>query len=437
MTRRRHDPKSWLLVAALGLASAVPIWGWAQDPSVQKQPESSAAPKGSRAGQPQTATGSLEGYTVGQGDILRTLFFTGELKAQSSVDISAPRIRSSFSSMITYLAPEGQQIRKGERLVEFDSSSLLSQKSEIERRVAEAKLQIERQKSDLEAQRCDLLNSVAQAEASLRRAELYGKIPKELLPANTYQQYQVNVEKAQLSLQKAKEQLVNFEASYASQMRLVQITLEQAELDLKKNDSDLALLSIAAPQDGIVIYGDNWASNRKFQVGDNVFPGMPVVTLPDLSTMQVIGYVYDTELSFLSKSMTCTFGLDAIPGADYLGTISALTSVAARKGFATQQKVFQAVIKPDKADLALMKPGMTTHVEIPMKLASGVTAVPREYIGLDDQRRYYVLKRKDAKTVAQETVELGAVGDRMAQIVSGVKQGELLLPVQSVAEVGK
>ena len=436
MTKMRYDLKSWLLVAALVLASAVLVWGGAQHPAAQKALESSNPPKGEVGGEPQSETGRGD-YTVGQGDVVRTLFFTGELKAESSINISAPRIRSSFSSMITYLAPEGEQIKKGERLVEFDSSTLLSQKSEIERRVAEAKLQIERQKSDLEAQRCDLLNAVAQAEAGLQRAELYGKIPKELLPANTYQQYQVNVDKAKLSLQKAKEQLANFESSYDSQMRLVGITLEQAELDLKKNESDLGLLSIAAPQEGIVIYGDNWASNRKFQVGDNVFPGMPVVTLPDLATMQVIGYVYDTELSYLSKGMTCMFGLDAIPGTHYQGTITALTSVAARKGFATQQKVFQAVIKPDRVDVALMKPGMTTHVEMPVKLAARVNAVPREYIGLDQQRRYYVLKRKDAKTVTPEVVELGAVGDRMAQIVSGVKQGEQLLPVQSVAEEGR
>jgi hypothetical protein len=34
-------------------------------------------------------------------------------------------------------------------------------------------------------------------------------------------------------------------------------------------------------------------------------------------------------------------------------------------------------------------------------------------------------------------VELGAIGDRLVQIVSGVSTGDPLLPVQQLAEVGK
>ena len=61
------------------------------------------------------------------------------------------------------LAPEGSFVRKGERIVEFDDASLLSNKSEAERTLDEAKLNIEKKKADLEAERCDLLSSVAQA----------------------------------------------------------------------------------------------------------------------------------------------------------------------------------------------------------------------------------------------------------------------------------
>ena len=190
------------------------------------------------------------------------------------------------------MAPEGSFVKKGERIIEFDDSSLLSNKSEAERTLDEAKLNIEKKKADLEAQRCDLLNSVAQAEAQLKQDELYGKISKDLLPGNTYQKYQLNVTKSKLSLQKAKEQLDNFEKSYASQMALVEISRSQAEIDLKKIESDMQLLKIDAPQDGILIYGDNWKSNRKIQPGDSLFQGMEVASLPDLSSMQVVGYVY-------------------------------------------------------------------------------------------------------------------------------------------------
>jgi multidrug efflux pump subunit AcrA (membrane-fusion protein) len=154
-------------------------------------------------------------FNVKKGEVTRSLFFTGELTAARSVNIMAPRQRAAFQSTITYLAPEGEQIKAGDRLVEFDSSTLLSQRTEIERRVAEAKLRIEKKKLDLEANRCDLQNSVEQAEFSVKENELYAKIPKDLQSVNQYEKYQVNLEKAQVTLQKAKEQLANFEADEA------------------------------------------------------------------------------------------------------------------------------------------------------------------------------------------------------------------------------
>ena len=90
---------------------------------------------------------------------------------------------------------------------------------------------------------------MAQAESSLKQDELYGKISKDLLPGNTYQKYQLNVTKSKLSLQKAKEQLDNFEKSYASQMALVEISRSQAEINLKKIESDMLLLKIDARWD--------------------------------------------------------------------------------------------------------------------------------------------------------------------------------------------
>lgn len=376
-------------------------------------------------------------YTVAQGQIIKEVLLTGELRAARSTEINAPELGSSFSNTVTFLAPEGKIVRQGERIVEFDDSSLLSSRSEDERTLDEAKLNIQKKKADLEAERCDLLNSVAQAEADLKAAELYGRISKDLLPANTYQKYQLDLDKAKLSLQKAKEQLANFEKSYASQMQLVEISKSQAEINLKKTDGDIELLKVNAPQDGILIYGDNWASNRKIQPGDSIHHGEQVASLPDLSTLQVIGYVYDTEYGSILRDARCTVTLDALPGFAVDGKVVSLTSVASRKGFFSTKKLFQTVVQLDKVDTQRMKPGMTARIRIPIVLAKDAPAVPRDYLGTDSQGRYYVLKGTDPKTASTQVVELGAIGDRLAQIVSGVSAGDPLLPLQRLAEVNK
>ncbi len=402
------------------------------------QPASAQSPgvKSSKAdGQPPISSAApvsakVDAYKVANRQIMKELLLTGEMRAARSASIIAPNISSSFSNMVTFLAPEGSQIQKGERIVEFDDSSLMSQKSEAERTLDEAQLTIEKTKADLEAQRCDLLNSLAQAESQLKQDQLYGKISKDLLPGNDYLKYQLNVQKSKLALDKAKEQLDNFEKAYASQMQLVEISRSQAEIALKKIVNDMAKLKIDAPQDGILIYGDNWSSNRKIQPGDTLFQGMEAASLPDLSSMQVVGYVYDTEYSSLALDMRCGISLDALPAFQVGGKIISLTSVASRKGFASQKKVFQAVIQPDKIDVQLLKPGMTARIRIPMVLAKDTPAIPREYLGYDSQGRSYVLKGTDPKTASVQFVGVGKIGDRLTQVFSGVSVGDPLLPIQ-------
>jgi len=128
--------------------------------------------------------------------------------------------------------------------------------------------------------------------------------------------------------------------------------------------------------------------------------------------------------------MRCVIGFDALPGVEIGGRIVSLTSVAGRKGFASQKKVFQAVVQPDKIDAQLLKPGMTARIRVPMVLAKEVQTIPREYLGHDSQGRSYVVKGTESKTATQQFVELGAIGDRLVQVVSGVSVGDPLLPVQ-------
>lgn len=421
------------LTAFLAVISTGVFWEttFAQAPKVNKAKTSPSTPE---PAVPEPATKS-DIYEVVEDQIVTDVVLTGELRAERSVTIGAPDLRSSSSNTITYLADEGSQIKKGDRIVEFDDSSLLSQQSEAERTLDEARLSIEKTKADLEAQRCDLLNSVAQAEADLEVRQLYGRISKELLPANTYQQYQLNLEQAKLSLQKAQEQLDNFEKTYASEMTLAEIEKSQAEIDLREIENDMRLLKINAPQDGILIYGEDWRSNRKIQVGDSLHHGTEAVNLPDLSSMQVVGHVYDTEYGLLSAGMRGTITLDALPDFRMGGEIVSLTNVGTRKAFFSEKKVFQAIVKPDEVTPEMMKPGMTARVNFRVSLAGTVPAVPREYIGVDSQSRYYVYKGTEAKTASKEYIQIGDIGDRLAQVVSGVSVGDALLPIQHAEEV--
>jgi HlyD family secretion protein len=376
---------------------------------------------------------TLTAYKVAKAEFPHNIIITGELTPARSRDIKVPNTRSGFGNTVTFMVLEGTMVKQGERILEFDSSTLTSQQSEMERRVEEAKLQIAKTKVDQESNRLDSENALQQAKGDLQVAELYAKIPKDILPANTALKYKLDLERAQLALSKAQASYDNLVANIPVQIKLQEINLAQSELDLQRVENDVALLTIDAPQDGIVIYGDNWANARKIQVGDQLFPGLTVMTLPDLNSLQVIGNVYDTELRSLSVGMICDVGLDGVPGRTWRGRIASLTNVAARKGFASQHKVFKAVVNLEKIDLDVMRPGMTARLEIPVSLGAGL-AIPREYIGMQTDGSYYVLKGADPKKVTRQNVQLGVYTERLAEILSGLSEGDSVLPLSAAAK---
>jgi len=422
----RRFTRFWLVGVTLGLLALLVLMSSPRILPVSAQAKQ--APKDSeqkKAGAPaRVAT-----YKVVSVQMPATILITGELKPARSREINVPNIRSGFASTVTFLVLEGTQVKQGDRLLEFDASTLLNNEAEAQRQLDDSKLRIEKTKVDLDVQRTDLVSAVEQATGNIKVADLYAKIPKELLASNDYLKYQVNLEKAKLVLQKAQEQLKNFEANAPAQMSLQEINRSQRELELQKIENDIGLLSVDAPQDGIVIYGDNWASNRKVQVGDTLFPGQNAITLPDLSSLQVVGYVYDTELRSLSVGMVCDIGLDAVPGRTWHGRIASLSSVAGRKGFASQHKVFKAVVQPDSVDLSVMRPGMTARLEVLVSLGSGVLAIPREYLAMANDGQYYVLKGRDPKTAVAQNVQVGVFNERQVRILSGLNEGdEVMLP---------
>ena len=376
-------------------------------------------------------------YAVETGTITRNVLLTGELKAERSVLISAPRTNNNSSSAITYLVEEGTIVKSGQRIVEFDDSNLVNNRIEAERSLQDAEMNIAKRKIELESQRCDYLDRVSQATASLKKAEIDAKVDKSLRSENDYARYQLSLLRAQLNLEKAKENLANFEANYDSEMALVLINKSQREINLKKIENDILRLKIDSPIEGIFLYGDNWQSNRKVQVGDNIFSGMEVASIPDLDSMQVVGYVYDTEYRMLSPRMRCEVSFDALPGVTIGCSIASLTSVASRRGFATTKKLFQAVVKLDEIDSEILKPGMTARITVPLVLAEAVTVVPREYVGVDTQGRNYVIKKTDIKKTDTQFVDVGVIGDNLIEITSGVSVGEKLLPVRYITEVSK
>ncbi len=367
-------------------------------------------------------------YEVKTVSMKNSILFTGEVKAKRSIEIVSPRGRERFGGSISYLPTEGATVKKGDRLVEFDTSDLLSEQLERQRNWDEAKISLEMTKANLRAEQADQESAVESKKTAVEVAKLYAAISKDLLPANTYKRYQLNLEEAKLALQQVEEQMANFLKNKDLQIKIAELAVETAKIDLDRLQNDIDAMAIKAPQDGLVIYGDNWMNNRKVQIGDTIFGGQTVVSLPDLSEMQVICDVYDMEMKQIKPGQSAIATMDSLPGKVWNGVIESITSIAVRKSFASKAKVFKATVSFPSADTTQMKPGMTARIEVPISVRESVLAVPREYLFVDQQGVCSVHKVTDVKkgTTTVVPVKIGEVGSRMVEVVEGLTAGEMI-----------
>ncbi|MDP7361980.1 MAG: efflux RND transporter periplasmic adaptor subunit, partial [Candidatus Latescibacteria bacterium] len=137
------------------------------------------------------------------------------------------------------------------------------------------------------------------------------------------------------------------------------------ERRLDRARKDLESLSVNAERPGLVVYEKIWKGGRaeKVRVGDEPWGGQTLITLPDLSTMQVETWVNEVDVDKLEVGQIAYVRLDALPGPTFEGRITSIASLGHEKEGDKNVKVFDVTVEIKMEDSRL-KPGMTATCEI-------------------------------------------------------------------------
>jgi multidrug efflux pump subunit AcrA (membrane-fusion protein) len=157
--------------------------------------------------------------------------------------------------------------------------------------------------------------------------------------------------------------------STEAQIRSSEAQVTQAEASLNQNQVNLAHTVITAPIDGLVI-------SRNVDVGQTVAASMSAPTLfvlaADLTKMQVVANLDESDVGRIRPAQRVTFRVDAYPAEDFFGTVAQV-----RLQPIVQQNVvtYATVIDVPNPQLKL-KPGMTANVNVEIARRSNVVRVP-------------------------------------------------------------
>lgn len=342
----------------------------------------------SPAKDPAEAAGRRTGSPLSRGEFERALLLSGELQAVRSIAIKSPET-NTFQMRIQFMAEEGAFIKKGEDLLDFDNSALAEQVRDLESRILDAETQIVSKRNQLASSLKDLEIQVAEREYEHQRTKLEASVDREVLSRKEHAERTLAATKATEELAEVHERIELTRDRGTAELDVLMINRDKLIKDLQSAQQGVDLLSIKAPEDGLVVYERRQNSTLRFQEGDSCWPGQGVIRLPDLSEMQVVFGVNEVDAPLLEVGMPVRVSLDAFPGRELDGEIRKIPSMAVKRDESSKVAIFKVVASLSETWVGEMKPGMSALGRVVFDRRSNVPLVARNAVRFDGEQYWY------------------------------------------------
>ena len=285
---------------------------------------------------------------VGRKDLVSVVSASGEVKPTKYVNVS-----SNVSGRIVELrVKEGDRVKAGQVLARIDSTRFQAGERQASAGLEAARSDLKRMEADLEASRLAF-------ERTQRMKD------QQLVSEQAFEQGQAELRMKQ--------------AAVESQRR--RIAQQAAILDTDRDD--LAKTVVESPMDGIVT--SLGKEEGEVVIGAQSFQPTVIMTVADLSTMEVEVLVDETDIRNLTVGQDAEVRVDALQDLKIKGSVTEIGSSAIARGTGTatitstttanQAKDFKVVVRL-KEPPANLRPGLNATAEITTSRKTGVLAVP-------------------------------------------------------------
>lgn len=324
---------------------------------------------------------------------------SGEVKPKKNINISA----HVPGRIIKIGVIEGQEVKVGDFLLKLDSTQY--------------EANVDRDRALIQAYQSQLI----QAETRLKREQNNYDRQKKLFESQLISQEQLESAKVEHDIARAEVQSIRHQ-------------IQQAEASLKSTLDSLSKTVYNSPIEGIIT-SLRVEEGEVAVIGTMNNPGTVLLTIADLSEMEVEVEVDETDVIGVRLGQRADIRVDALPNQVLDGTVSEIGSSAIDKLTTTQQESRDYEVKitlnnPPKS----LKPGLSASADIITAEKSGVLAVPISTLVLreresdnpakkekKEEEGVYVVESGRAKFVP---VTKGIMGGLLIEITSGLKEGQ-------------
>ena len=364
-----------------------------------------------------------EWISVERDDLVLGVEVTGTLKAVVTDLVGPPQLRNMWQFKIAYMAPEGEDVELGTKVLAFDSSELQQRlQREIAERDAAAK-RIEKADQELNLQRQQDLLNMANAEARLRKASLKAGSPDELAAARELAQFRLDLELAKKEVTYLEQRLDSSARSAEATLAALRDQLSRAERQVTQTREEIGAMTVHAGRAGTVIYVTNW-QDEKMKVGDSCWRGNSVIELPDLTRMKAMGQVHEADAGRIVEGQQVKLRLDAHPEDEFTGRLSSIWRTVQRESWRSEQKVVRLEIELDETDTRKMRPGMRFRGDVEIDRAEQALLVDADAVFLEPEGP--IVYRRTLWGHEAVPVELGRRNEKRVEVLDGLSEGDAI-----------
>lgn len=366
---------------------------------------------------------------VAKGDFVDYIEIRGEIRPVKSTVLSAP-MNSGGDLLITKLVANGAKVKKGDVLVEFDTTTL---KQHLEERQSDLKTALDsiaQSQAQFKITAEEDATALLKAQYDVQRAQLdLGK--RDLVS-------QIEYEEAKLAYADAQQALKQVEAKNAADKAGLNAVLagekrqrDKAQFDVDRTQRAIDALLLRAPADGTVNIlqnprsGGPFSNGLEFREGDRAWAGANILELPDLSSIHLEARLDEEDRGRLKVGQPATVRIEAVPGKDFNATVDVI-SVLAKVDFSSgwpPVKNFDLGLVLNDRDPRL-RPGMTAVARIAADRLPNVMLVPAEAIFQHDGRS--VVYRLHGSKFDELPIQIIRRGREQAAVAAGVSAGDRL-----------
>lgn len=353
---------------------------------------------------------AVSAVRVARGDLTHTVVASGRVAAAARTTLGS----TTVGRVAEVRFREGNRVAAGDVLVRLEDRE--AQAAVTQARAAVAQAQARR----------DALRTVSGriAEEDLRQAQAAVDLAEQRLrriealaasgaaTEDDLDQARTHADQARARLRASRSQAEG-SRTQGAEFRAAEAALEQARASLEVAEARLDQTRIRAPGDGVVLV-------RGVEPGDVVSPGQALLTFAWEGPPYLVMEPDEKTLRLIRPGQEAIVSADAWPGRTFPArVVQVLPSVDPRKG-----TVEVRLEIPDPPEY--LRPDLTVSIEVTVARKTGVPVIPLEATRdlRGEAARVWVAEGGRAQP---RDVRLGIVGENRAEVVEGLREGDLVL----------